>query len=304
MRDFLSIADVPAEEFARLLDRSATIKADPHGVAAALDGIAVAMLFEKPSTRTRTSFEVAVGQMSGISVILTETDMQLGRGESLEDTGRVLSRYAQAIVLRTFGQDRLERLAAVADPPVINALSDLEHPCQAVGDLLTIRERKGDERGLTLAYLGDANNTCHALMLAGASCGMHVRVACPPGYEPDATVVARTEERAAASGGSMDVTDDPAAAATGADVVYTDVWASMGQESEASAREAVFPPFQVNAAVMALAAPDAIAMHCLPAHRGLEITDEVLDGPQSVVWDQAENRLYTEKAILLFALDR
>ncbi len=304
MRDFLSIADLSADELAQLLERSAKIKADPQSVATALEGTAVAMLFEKPSTRTRTSFEVAVGQMAGIAVILTETDLQLGRGESLEDTGRVLSCYAQAIVLRTYGQDRLDRLAAAADAPVLNALSDLEHPCQAVGDLLTIKERKGELAGLTLAYLGDGNNTCHALMLAGALSGMRVRVACPPGYEPDVRIASRASQLAAASGGAVEVTDDPAAAPAGADIVYTDVWASMGQESEAQAREAVFPPFQVNAAAMALAAPDALAMHCLPAHRGLEITDEVLDGPQSVVWDQAENRLHTEKAILLFAFDR
>ncbi|MEX0992120.1 MAG: ornithine carbamoyltransferase [Actinomycetota bacterium] len=304
MRDFLSIADLSADELVNLLERSAKIKADPQSVATALAGTAVAMLFEKPSTRTRTSFEVAVGQMAGIAVILTETDMQLGRGESLEDTGRVLSRYAEAIVLRTFGQDRLDRLAGAADAPVVSALSDLEHPCQAVGDLLTITERKGALAGLTLAYLGDGNNTCHALMLAGALSGMRIRVACPPGYEPDERVSALAAELAAAHGGAIEVTDDPAAGPAGADIVYTDVWASMGQESEATAREAVFPPFQVNAAAMALAAPDAIAMHCLPAHRGLEITDEVLDGPQSVVWDQAENRLHTEKAILLFALDR
>lgn len=304
VRDLLSIDDLTIDELTAILDRSARVKADQATEGWSLEGVAVAMIFEKPSTRTRASFEVATGQMGGTPVVLTTADLQLGRGESITDTGRVLSRYCQAIVLRTFGHDRLVTLAEAADVPVINALSDLEHPCQAIADLFTIRERHGDLAGVTVTYLGDGNNTVHALMLAGAKTGMHVRVASPAGYAPDATVTARAAELAAASGGSVLITEDPIEAATGADVLYTDVWASMGWEGEAEERASVFPPYSLDAAALARAHEGALVMHCLPAHRGQEITDEVLDGPNSVVWDQAENRLHTQKAILLFALER
>ena len=304
MPDFLSIDDLSVEELTHLLDRSAVIKADPGLVTEALSRVGVALIFEKPSTRTRTSFEIAVGEMGGIPVVLDSGDSQLGRGETIEDSGAVLSRYVSIIVLRTFEHSRLEALATAAEAPVINALSDHEHPCQAVGDLFTIRERKGHLEGLTVTYVGDGNNTCHALMLAGAKQGMHLRVAAPIGYEPDASVLERAEKDAAVSGGSVEVTDDPVLAATGADVLYTDVWASMGHEAEASERDRVFPPFQLNEGLLAVAAADAIVLHCLPAHRGQEITDAVIDGPQSVVLDQAENRLHTQKALLLRALGR
>ena len=304
MHDFLSISDVTAAELLAIMDRSVKVKADPSSEGWALEGVAVAMIFEKPSTRTRASFEVATGQMGGTPVVLTTADLQLGRGESIHDTGRVLSRYCQAIVLRTFGHDRLQALADGADVPIINALSDLEHPCQAVADLFTIRERLGRLEGVVVTYLGDGNNTVHALMLAAARFGMHVRIASPRGYAPDPEVTRRAEEAAAGSGGSITITQDPVAAAADADVLYTDVWASMGWEEEAGERAAVFPPFALDEAALARAKPDALVMHCLPAHRGQEISDAVLDGPNSVVWDQAENRLHTQKGILLYALER
>lgn len=304
MPDFLSIDDLSAEELSALLERSEQIKADPASVRDALDRVGVALIFEKPSTRTRTSFEIAAAAMGGIPVVLDSGDSQLGRGETIEDSGAVLSRYVSIIVLRTFEHTRLSALADAADAPVINALSDHEHPCQAVGDLFTIREHRGDLAGVTLAYVGDGNNTCHALMLAGAKQGMHVRVAAPIGYEPDEAVLKRASGDAAAAGGSVDVTDDPLLAATGADVLYTDVWASMGHEAEAAERARVFPPFQLNEALVAAAAQDVLVMHCLPAYRGAEITDAVIDGPHSVVLDQAENRLHTQKALLLRALGR
>jgi ornithine carbamoyltransferase len=301
-RDFLSVDDLSAKELDELLELSEQIKAQPEQYADRLAGKAIAMIFEKPSTRTRVSFEVAVSSTGGHAVVLSGQELQLGRGETIEDTGRVLSRYVDAIVLRTFEQERLEQLASTATVPVINALSDFEHPCQLLADLLTIRERKGDLPGLVLAYLGDGNNTVHSLLLGGTKSGMHVRVASPPGYQPIPQVVHRAEEIAKESGGSASVTSDPAEAAEGADVLYTDVWASMGQEQEAEARTFVFPAYRVDQGVVARAKEDVIVLHCLPAHRGQEITDDVIDGPHSVVWDQAENRLHTQKALLLWLL--
>jgi ornithine carbamoyltransferase len=262
----------------------------------------VALIFEKPSTRTRVSFEVAVAETGGHPIPLSSGELQLGRGETIEDTGRVLSRYVDAIVLRTFEQERLEALAAGASVPVVNSLSDFEHPCQALADLLTIRERRGELAGQTLAYVGDGNNVAHSLLLSGAMAGMAVRVATPRGFEPIPQVVGRAEEIATRCGGSILVTNDPKQAALGADVLYADVWASMGQESEALERKLVFQAYRIDQALLALAAPDAIVLHCLPAHRGEEITDDVIDGPQSAVWDQAENRLHTQKALLLWLL--
>lgn len=259
----------------------------------------MAMIFEKPSTRTRVSFEVAIWSAGGHPLPLSSAELQLGRGETVEDTGRVLSRYVDAIVLRTFEQERLEVLARAASVPVINALSDFEHPCQALADLLTVREAFGSPAGRTLTYLGDGNNVTHSLLLAGAKAGMHVRAATPPGFEPIPQVVQRAADIAAAQGGSVRVLNDPIEASTGAHVLYTDVWASMGQEGEAEARALVFPAYALDAEKVAVAAPDAIVLHCLPAHRGQEITDEVIDGPRSRVWDQAENRMHTQKALLL-----
>jgi ornithine carbamoyltransferase len=291
--------DVSPAELASLLDLADTTKAEPERHATALSGRSVAMIFEKPSTRTRVSFEVAISSTGAHPVVLSGAELQLGRGETIEDTGRVLSRYVDAIVLRTFGQERLEFLAAAASVPVINALSDFEHPCQCLADLMTIRERKGHLSGLTLAYLGDGNNVAHSLLLGGALSGMRVRVATPPGYEPIPQVMGRAEEIAEETGGAVEVLTDPADAAKGADVLYTDVWASMGQEGEEGERTLVFRQYQLNQGVVDLAGPDVVVLHCLPAHRGMEITSEVLDGPHSAVWDQAENRLHTQRALLL-----
>jgi ornithine carbamoyltransferase len=301
-RDFLSLDDVSADELTDLLDRASKARAGTGKWSSKLDGKQVALVFEKPSTRTRVSFEAAVSTMGGHAIVLRGDELQLGRGETIEDTGRVLSRYVDAIVVRTFGQERLERLAGAATVPVVNALSDNEHPCQCLADLQTIKDHLGELEGVALAYLGDGNNVAHSLMLGGAKVGMDVRVAGPPEYRPDAAVAERSSAIAAASGGRVTVTDVVAEAAIGARVLYTDVWASMGQEEEAEAREEAFGRYQLNADVVDMAADDAIVMHCLPAHRGHEITDDVIDGPRSVVWDQAENRLHAQKALLAFLL--
>lgn len=301
-RDYLSVDDLTPEELAGVLDLSGKVKAHPGDVADALRRRSVAMIFEKPSTRTRVSFEVAIASTGAHPVALSSQELQLGRGETIEDTGRVLSRYVDAIVLRTFEQERLELLAAAATVPVINALSDFEHPCQCLADLLTIREIKGELAGRTLTYLGDGNNVTHSLLLGGAKSGMHVRVATPPGFEPIPLIVQRATEIAEGTGGSVLLTNDPREAAAGADVLYTDVWASMGQEAESDERALVFPAFRLDQQKVDVARPDVTVLHCLPAHRGQEITDEVIDGPHSAVWDQAENRLHTQKALLLWLL--
>ncbi len=297
--DYLSVDDLTPAELDELLDLAAKVKSDPGAHAESLRGRSVALIFEKPSTRTRVSFEVGVAELGGHPVVLSSNDLQLGRGETIEDTGKVLSRYVDAIVLRTFEQERLEVLAAAASVPVVNSLSDFEHPCQALADLLTVRERLGSLQGRVLTYLGDGNNVAHSLLLAGAKAGMTVRVATPPGFEPIPQVVQRATEIAAETGCEIVVTDDATAASAGADVLYTDVWASMGQEAEADERMLIFPLYQLNQALVDVAAADVVVLHCLPAHRGQEVTGEVLDGPHSAVWDQAENRLHTQKALLL-----
>jgi len=298
-KDFLSVDDLSPAELADLLDLSALVKAEPGAFATALDGRAVGLIFEKPSTRTRVSFEVAVSSTGGHAVVLSSNELQLGRGETIEDTGRVLSRYLDAIVLRTFEQERLEVLAGAATVPVVNSLSDFEHPCQCLADLFTVIERRRALAGLTLTYLGDGNNVAHSLLLGGAKSGMRVRVATPPGFEPIPQIVRRAEEIAADTGGAVEITNEAIEAATGADVLYTDVWASMGQETEADERALVFPAYQVDQKLVDVAEDDVLVLHCLPAHRGQEITAEVIDGPHSAVWDQAENRLHTQKALLL-----
>jgi ornithine carbamoyltransferase len=303
-RNFLSMDDLTGDELALLLDLSTKVKASPADYVGRLAGLAVAMIFEKPSTRTRVSFEVGLASLGAHPLALSSADLQLGRGETIEDTGRVLSRYVDAVVLRTFGQERLEGLAKTATIPIVNALSDFEHPCQCLADLLTVKERKGGLAGLTLAYLGDGNNVAHSLLIGGAKAGMTVRVATPLGYEPIPQVVQRAQEIGEEAGGGASVSNDPAGATKSADVLYTDVWASMGQEGEATERTLVFGSFQLNQEAVDSAAEDVIVMHCLPAHRGQEITDEVIDGPHSVVWDQAENRLHTQKALLLWLLGR
>jgi ornithine carbamoyltransferase len=298
-KDYLSVDDLTAEELADLLRLAADVKGDPAAYADRLGGRSVALIFEKPSTRTRVSFEVAVASSGGHAVVLNSGDLQLGRGETIEDTGRVLSRYVQAIVLRTFEQERLEVLARAASVPVINSLSDFEHPCQALADLLTVQERLGSLAGRTIVYLGDGNNVAHSLLLAGTLAGMTVRCATPPGFEPIPQVVHRAEEIAVGTNGAVEILHDPVEAATDADVLYTDVWASMGQEAEADERALVFPAYQLSQKLVDVAAPGVVVLHCLPAHRGQEITDEVIDGPHSAVWDQAENRTHTQKALLL-----
>jgi len=301
-RDFLSVDDLTPDELFSLLDLAAKVKTTPEDYAGRLHGKAVAMIFEKPSTRTRVSFEIAIAQTGAHPLSLSSTELQLGRGETIEDTGRVLSRYVDAIVLRTFEQERLELLARAATIPVINALSDFAHPCQCLADLLTVREMKGGPAGRTLAYLGDGNNVAHSLLLGCAKTAMHIRVATPPGFEPIPQVVHRAKEIAATTGGSVEVLNDPVQACRDADVLYTDVWASMGQEAEAEERGLVFPGYQLDRRKVELAKEDVTVLHCLPAHRGHEITDEVIDGPHSAVWDQAENRLHTQKALLLWLL--
>ena len=301
-RDYLSVDDLTSDELTTVLDIAVPIKADPSAFRAHLEGRSVALVFEKSSTRTRVSFEVGVAELGGYPLALSSRDLQLGRGETIEDTGRVLSRYVDVIVLRTFEQERLELLASAAEVPVVNSLSDFEHPCQALAALFTVRERLGSLEGRILTYLGDGNNVAHSLLLAGAKAGMNVRVATPPGFEPIPQIVERSARIAAVTGGSVEVISDALAASTGAHVLYTDVWASMGREAEADERALVFPSYQLNAKLVEAAGDDVVVLHCLPAHRGQEITDDVIDGPRSAVWDQAENRLHTQKALLLFLL--
>jgi ornithine carbamoyltransferase len=301
-RDYLSVDDLSSGELSEVLDLSSMVKADPSTYADRLRGRSVALIFEKASTRTRVSFEVGVAELGGHPVALSSADLQLGRGETIEDTGRTLARYVDAIVLRTFEQERLELLAGAADVPVINSLSDFEHPCQALADLFTIRERLRTLEGKVLAYLGDGNNVAHSLLLAGTKAGMTVRIATPPGFGPIPQIVERASQIAAETGGRVEIGHDVLEAAMGAHVLYTDVWASMGQEAESDERALVFPSYQLNAKLVDVADDDVVVLHCLPAHRGQEITDEVMDGPSSAVWDQAENRLHTQKALLLFLL--
>jgi ornithine carbamoyltransferase len=279
------------------------VKAEPFAHQPLAGPKAVAVIFEKPSLRTRVSFDVGIAQLGGHPVVIDAQATHFGRGETIADAARVLSRYVEAIVIRTFSDARLAELAAAASVPVVNALTDGFHPCQVLADLQTVRERLGGTAGRTLAYLGDAaNNMAHSYLLGGATAGMHVRVAGPDGFAPDSAVVARSAEIAAGTGGSVAVLTDPAEAVHGADVLTTDTWTSMGQEGDGLDRITPFLPYQLNAALLGHAKPDAIVLHCLPAHRGEEITDEVMDGPSSAVFDQAENRLHAQKALLIWLL--
>ena len=307
MDDFLRTDDLTPETLQAVLDLADQLKADRRSrvsststlIRSDLHGMTVALLFEKPSTRTRVSFQVAVHELGGHPLPLSSAELQLGRGETIGDTGEVLSRYCHAIVVRTFGQDRIDELAAAASVPVVNALTDLEHPCQALADLQTLRAEFGDLSGRSLAYVGDGNNVANSLLLAGAMAGMSVRIGHPDGYAPDPDIVARAERLAGGSGGEVVLTHDPAEAARGADAVYADVWTSMGQEAENEHRLEVFAPYRVTSELMDEASGDAIFLHCLPAHRGEEVTAEVIDGPRSRVFDQAENRLHAQKALLV-----
>jgi ornithine carbamoyltransferase len=302
LRHFLIDDDLSPSELIAVLDDADRRTADRFGDKPLAGPRAVAVIFEKPSTRTRLSFEAGIADLGGHPIILDARSTQLGRGETIEDTAAVLSRYVDAVVIRTFGQDRIEGLAAASSVPVVNALTDLAHPCQALADLQTIREHKGVLEGLTLTYLGDGNNMAHSLLLAGAAAGMHVRVASPEGFDADPAIVSRAAAIGSQTGGTATTLRDPIEACTGADVLYTDVWASMGQEEEAESRLAPFRPYQLNSAALSAADAKAIVLHCLPAHRGEEISADVIDGPQSVVFDQAENRLHAQKAILAFLL--
>ncbi len=297
-RDLLSVADL-AEDLLPLLKRARELKSRRRRPDPRLRGRQIAMIFEKPSTRTRTSFEVAMNQLGGHALYMSSRDLQLGRGETIADTARVLSRYVDGIVYRAFRHADEVELARWATVPVINALDDREHPCQTVADLLTLHERwSGKFRGRRLAWVGDGNNVLHSLLIGSAIVGLDLACATPIGYRPDPDVVQIAQRTAHVSGATLSFTNDPRVAARGADALYTDVWVSMGEEAEQAAREGAFQGFQVNSELLALAKPGAHVLHDLPAHRGQEITDEVIDGPQSVVWDQAENRLHAQKAIL------
>ncbi|QIS19274.1 ornithine carbamoyltransferase [Nocardia terpenica] len=303
VRHFLRDDDLSPAEQAEVLTLAAELKAAPfaHRPLAGPRGIGV--IFEKNSTRTRFSFEMGIAQLGGHAVVVDGRDTQLGREETLADTGRVLSRYVDAIVWRTFEQYRLDEMSSAATVPVVNALSNEFHPCQVLADLLTLKERVGDLTGRNLAYFGDgANNMAHSLLLGGVTAGMNVTIAAPTGFEPYDWVVEAARKRAAETGATVTVTDDPSAAAAGADALVTDAWTSMGQENDGLDRVGPFRPFQVNGDLLSHAAADAAVLHCLPAHRGDEITDEVLDGPHSVVWDEAENRLHAQKALLVWLL--
>ncbi|WP_299558588.1 ornithine carbamoyltransferase [uncultured Mycolicibacterium sp.] len=304
-RHFLRDDDLDPAEQAEVLALAAEVKRDPFKYRP-LDGPrGVAVIFDKNSTRTRFSFELGIAQLGGHAVVVDGRSTQLGRDETLEDTARVLSRYVEAIVWRTFGQDRLDAMAAAATVPVVNALSDDFHPCQVLADLQTLAERKGGLAGLRLAYFGDgANNMAHSLMLGGVTAGIHVTVAAPEGFTPNPDVLAAVRARAERTGASVTVTTDPQAAAAGADVLVTDTWTSMGQENDGLDRVGPFRPYQVNAELLARADSEAVVLHCLPAHRGDEITDEVMDGPASAVWDEAENRLHAQKALLIWLLEK
>jgi ornithine carbamoyltransferase len=305
LKDLLRTADLTPEDFEFLLDLAADQKADPHRHSDLLRGDLVALYFAKPSTRTRFSFEAAVHRLGGSAVAVGPADIQLGRGETIEDTARTISHFARAFVIRTFSDDDICRFARSASIPVVNALTDLHHPCQSLADVLTLRERFGSLAGLKIAYVGDGNNVAHSLMEAMALAGGVISLACPPGYEPDWEIVTAAKRVASAMGGAVEVYQDPVQALDGAEAVYTDVWLSMGNaESERAERRGRFGPYQINEQLLTHAAPGAIFMHCLPAHRGEEVTEEVMDGPRSVVFDQVENRAHTEQAVLIALLER
>jgi ornithine carbamoyltransferase len=299
MQDFLSIRDFTPEEIGRLLNRAIDIKLHPEAYTETLNGKTLALIFEKPSLRTRVTFDVGIHQLGGFSLYLSPAEINLGKRESVYDVAKNLERMVQGIMIRTFAHDIVERMADYASVPIINGLTDYSHPCQAMADYLTMLEIKGKVKGLKVAYIGDGNNVAHSLMFTGAQLGANVWVATPKGYEPNVDAIRWATERATTTGGFCTVTNHPVEAVRDADVIYTDVWASMGQEAEAAERKKIFMPYQVNSALFAHAKGNAIFMHCLPAHRGDEVTDEVIDSRHSVVFQEAENRLHAQKAILL-----
>jgi ornithine carbamoyltransferase len=297
---FLSLKDWSREEIELLFEMSAAIKANPENYSAALSGKSLAMIFQKPSTRTRVSFEVGMFQLGGQALFLGANDIQLHRGETIADTARVLSRYVHGIMARVYAHQDVLDLARHGSVPVINGLSDLLHPCQALADYFTLRERRGDLTGLKMAYVGDGNNVAHELMFGAVKLGMQFSIGCPTGYEPNPLIYKSAVREAQKLGSPLpEVNADPLEAVAGADAVYTDVWTSMGQEQESKKRIAAFQGFQVTPEMMAVAGPDAVFMHCLPAHRGEEVAADVIDGPQSAVFDEAENRLHVQKAVLV-----
>ncbi len=303
-RHFLRDDDLTPAEQAAILDLADKFRADRFHAQPLAGPQSVAVIFDKPSTRTRVSFSVGISELGGYPLVIDSQSSQMGRGEPIEDTTRVLDRQVRAIVWRTFGQDRLEAMAAVSAVPVVNALTDVFHPCQILADLQTVRVHKGTLAGLTMAYLGDgANNMSHSYLLGGAVAGMHVRIGSPQGFEPNPQIMSRAAQIASEVGGSVAHRTSRSAAAEGADVLVTDTWVSMGQEEQAENRSSPFQPFALDAEAMTLADPDAVVLHCLPAYRGKEIAADVIDGPQSLVWDEAENRLHAQKALLTWLLD-
>jgi ornithine carbamoyltransferase len=301
--DFLSIHDISVYEFSEILDLTEKIKDKPRSFRHKLDQKVLAMIFEKPSLRTRMTFEVGMLQLGGEAIYLSPSDIQMGRRESTFDVGKNLERWVDGIMIRTFNHTIAADFAEASNIPVINALTDLLHPCQAMADFFTLREKKGALAGLKLAYVGDGNNVCHSLILASAKAGSQITIATPSGYEPDSKILMLAEEDGKETGFIYALTMDPGEAVTDVDAVYTDTWVSMGQETEKDDRLRTFMPFQVTGDLVAQAKPDAIFMHCLPAHRGEEVTDEVIDSDRSVVYDQAANRLHAQKAILLMLLE-
>jgi ornithine carbamoyltransferase len=305
-RDFLTLDDVTRPEIEGLLASAARLKdylkrGVPHRF---LEGRTLGMIFKKPSSRTRVSFEIGMFQLGGLALFLSNQDLGMGVRESVADIGRLFSRYLDGIMVRTFAHEEVEELARYATIPVINGLTDVHHPCQILADLLTIQEKFGRCEGVKLTWVGDGNNVANSWLQGASKMGMHLSLACPKGYWPPAELIRKTQEAAAANGGSVELHEDPFQAVKGADVIYTDVWVSMGQEAERRWRLEVFQPYQVNQALLDAAKPTTLVMHCLPAHRGEEITAEVIDGPQSIVFDHAENRLHTQKAVLHFLLGR
>jgi ornithine carbamoyltransferase len=305
-KDLLSIHDLSIAEVEEIMDLTKSLKAkvqrgEEHHL---LKGKTLGLIFQKSSTRTRVSFEVGMWQLGGMGLFLSSNDLQIGRGEPVKDTARVLSRYVDGIMIRTFSHEGVEELARYATIPVINGLTDLMHPCQALTDIYTAFEFKGNLKGRKLAYIGDGNNMAHSLMHACAKVGMDIAVATPAGYAPNSKITAEARADGLLTGSTISLVTDPFEAAKDADVLYTDVWSSMGQEAEQMMRSRIFVDFQINSELLAVAKPDAIVMHCLPAHRGEEITDEVMEGPNSVVFDQAENRLHVQKAIMALLMGK
>jgi ornithine carbamoyltransferase len=301
-RDLCSISDLTSAEIKAVLQLAHRVKQRPQDFRWALDAKQIVMFFEKASLRTRISFEAGINTLGGNAIFVDQTQSPLGERESLSDMARNLERWMSIMILRTYSHETITEMAACSKIPVINALSDLEHPCQAIADFFTLEERFGSAQGLHFAYVGDGNNVCHSLMLTAAQLGVHCSVASPKGFAPKLEIIHKAIEISESTGGSLTLLNDPIKAVTGADAVYTDVCTSMGFEHEATKRAPIFKPYQVNEALMAHAQPDAVFMHCLPAHRNAEVTDAVLDGPQSVVFDQAENRMHAQKALLLMLL--